>query len=67
MEDKHITAMKLVAEWRKMRNLCNERTSCRGCGYYQNKACDMLSTEQMIENVADAFDEYLSTLEETTL
>lgn len=63
MKDKHIMAMKLVVEWRKMKKLCDDRTTCRGCGYYQNKSCDLMSTEQMIENVADVFDEYLSTLE----
>jgi len=51
--------MKLIVEWRKMKDMCDERTSCKGCPYYNNKGCDLISTDTMIETIANVFEEYL--------
>jgi len=59
MTDKVTNAMKLIVEWRKMKDMCDERTSCKGCPYYNNKGCDLISTDTMIETIANVFEEYL--------
>lgn len=58
-DDKHILAMKLIVEFRKMKDLCRARSKCIGCPYLQGKLCDILSTDQMIETVSDVFEVYL--------
>jgi len=59
MNDKTRNAMKLIVEWRNMKQLCEERTSCKDCPYYINKGCDLISTNAMIETVANVFQEEL--------
>ena len=57
---KALDAMKLMVEWRNMKDLCAEREDCSGCPYYARLVCDLVSTEEMIDSVANIFTEYLA-------
>ena len=57
--DKHIVAMKLIVEWRRMKDLCKERSTCVECPYYYKKQCEMISTDAMIDKCADIFEKHL--------
>jgi len=59
MSEKVMKAIKLVVEWRKMKDLCEERSDCIGCPYHENKACDCISTETMLRAVSDTFYEFI--------
>lgn len=58
--DKHIIAMKLLIEWRRLKDFCKERSTCSECPYHRGKQCDMISTEAMIDRCADAFEQHLN-------
>lgn len=60
IDDKTQRAMKLLVEWRQMKNLCDERTECIGCPYNSKIVCDLISTDEVLQSCANIFTEYLS-------
>jgi len=63
MSERIHDAMKLLVEWRKMKDLCDAKDECENCPYYRNKSCDLVSTDFMLHSVADVFGEYLAEVE----
>lgn len=59
IDEKVIQAMKVLVEWRNLKDLCDDRSSCDGCPYNVYHTCDMISTDEMMRRVADVFVEYL--------
>ena len=59
-----IDAMRLVIEWKKLSDQCLTRDSCKKCPYYISLTCSKQSTEDIMNTVANVFDDFLQEREE---
>jgi len=62
---KHIIdAMKLLIEWKRLSDLCLTRDSCKDCPYHLNFTCSKQSTTDIMNTVANTFEDFLQEREE---
>ena len=59
MTEKVLYAMRLAVEFERMKRFCDNRTTCKGCPYWKLKACNLISTDTVMEKVAIIFREFL--------
>ena len=56
-----VAKMKEIVEYRTMREHClAKRGSCSGCPYWKEQLCTRKSTDDVLSQAADVFEEFLA-------
>lgn len=54
-----IAAMQMIIDWEATRDMCLHRTNCDGCPCYKGQICSKKSTEQVLKEAAEIFQDFL--------
>ena len=59
-DEKVILALKIARAWKSFKIFCEERTTCKGCPYFDGKVCSKSDDRSVLYKIAGVAEDFLT-------